>query len=704
MIGRTLAQFRIVEELGGGGMGVVFRAEDTKLGRDVALKVLSTDRTADESNTERLLKEARAAAALRHPNICTIYDVGEVDGVWYISMAYLPGRTLKEIVSEGPLPVARAIDIAIQIAQALQSAHDHNVIHRDIKSANVIVDDEGRATILDFGVAKLSGHVTKTREGSFYGTITCVSPEQATGGDVDHRTDIWALGVCLYEMMAGRLPFTGEHDSAVVYQIVNQNPPTLASLGVEAPAVVTRIIDKALEKKPENRYQIVDEMLADLKLARKEIDSGTKATEPSIAVLPFANISADREQDYFCDGMAEEIIGSLAHVEGLRVLARTSSFVFRNTDMDIREIGRKLGVDTVLEGSVQKAGNRLRITAQLINVSDGYHLWSNKYDRDLEDVFAIQDEIARNIVQAFQVTLNEKEKRVIERVPTRDMKAYDFYIRGLHHYYEMDRKGLQSARDMFTSAIIRDPQYALAYCGLAACYSMIYTFYDVSPSIVENALTACEKALELDPELAEAHAVYGLAMSLDGRYDDAEKEFERAIAIAPKLYDGYYFYARACRAQGKLEKAAEMFEKASETQPEDYQAPVLAGDTYRGLNRPEDMIRAFRRGYEIAERHLEYHPSEARAWYLGAHALHELGENEKALEWNRKAMEIGPRDPATLYNAACLFALNDELDQCFACFERAVEFGFSNRAWLENDPDLAAARDDPRYQALLDKI
>jgi len=391
----------------------------------------------------------------------------------------------------------------------------------------------------------------------------------------------------------------------------------------------------------------------------------------------------------------------LSQIEHLRVVARTSSFAFRDRILDIREIGRELGVDTLLEGSVQKSGNTLRITTQLVDVRSGYHLWSERFDRTLEDVFAIQDEIARNVVRALEVTLTENERRVIAKVPTTDIEAYDLYIRAMQRYHEMTSQGLGYARNLLTSAIIRDPNYALAYCGLSDCYAMIGSFYDHDHSNIEHALTASRKALELDSELAQAHASYGLALSLDKRYDEAEKEFLAAIDLAPKLYEAYYFYARSCRPQGKLEKAAEMFEKAGEVRPEDYQSPILAADTYRGLGRHDDVVRCFRKGLAAAEKHVEHHPGEARAWYLGAHAHYELGDRETAMKWNERAMELGPRDTATLYNAGCLFSLMGEFDKCFECLHRAVEFGFSNRAWVETDPDLQPIRSDPRYEPLL---
>ena len=701
MIGWTLGHYQIVEELGAGGMAVVYRATDTKLGRDVALKVLSPDRSVSEKDKARFLQEARAAAALHHPNICTIYDVGEDRGDLYIAMAFIAGRGVNDIVRDGPMNLERALKIGMQVAEGLEAAHRLDIVHRDIKSANIIVDDSGNATIVDFGIAKLAGRPTQAGEELFVGTVAYMSPEQAKGGSVDHRTDIWSLGVCLYEMITGELPFHSEYDSAVIYQIVNQDPPSLVHRDPPVPVDVAQIIRRALEKRPESRYQTVSDMLADLRETLRDVAVGENRREPSIAVLPFENMSDDRKQDYFCDGMAEEIINSLSQIEHLRVVARTSSFAFRDRILDIREIGRELGVDTLLEGSVQKSGNTLRITTQLVDVRSGYHLWSERFDRTLEDVFAIQDEIARNVVRALKVTLTENERRVIAKVPTTDIEAYDLYIRAMQRYHEMTSQGLGYARNLLTSAIIRDPNYALAYCGLSDCYAMIGSFYDHDHSNIEHALTASRKALELDSELAQAHASYGLALSLDKRYDEAEKEFLAAIDLAPKLYEAYYFYARSCRPQGKLEKAAEMFEKAGEVRPEDYQSPILAADTYRGLGRHDDVVRCFRKGLAAAEKHVEHHPGEARAWYLGAHAHYELGDRETAMKWNERAMELGPRDTATLYNAGCLFSLMGEFDKCFECLHRAVEFGFSNRAWVETDPDLQPIRSDPRYEPLL---
>ncbi len=707
MIGRTIAHYKVLEVLGEGGMGVVYRAEDMKLGRTVALKVLTSERPLSDRDRERFELEARAAAALQHRNICTVYEIGEHEGLSYISMAFVPGKSLRAIVETGPLDVQRAVDIAIEIAEGLAAAHAKGIVHRDIKSANVMVDDGNRVTILDFGVAKLIGKTSVTKDGVAVGTVAYMSPEQAQGSPVDHRADLWSLGVCLYEMIVGHVPFRSDEEVAIVYQLVNEDPAPPSTVRAEVPASLDRIVQRALEKKPDDRYPSADEMLLDLKDARDELEGAPASAAsdlPSVAVLPFDNMSADKEQDFLCDGIAEEIINDLSKVQGLHVVARTSSFAFKGKTLDIRQIGRKLGAGTILEGSVRKSRNRLRITAQLINVSDGYHLWSEKYDTELEDVFAVEDEIGKNIVHAMEVTLTEREKRALFKVPTTNVEAYQCYIRGRQYFHGFSAKGLEYARNMFTSAIIRDPQYAMAYCGLADCYSMIYMYYDSDRTNIENAMTASRKALEIDAELAEAHASHGLAVSLDKRYEEAEAEFERAIELSPKLFEAYYFYARTARSQGKLEKAATLFAKAGEVRPEDYQAPILCADTYRGLNREGDKIAAFRRGLAIAEWHLELHPEDARAWYLGAHAQLELGRKNKALEWNERAMKLAPDDVATLYNAGCLFCVMGDHDRCFECLEKAVDNGFAHRVWLENDPDLEPVRKDARYRTILERL
>jgi adenylate cyclase len=426
--------------------------------------------------------------------------------------------------------------------------------------------------------------------------------------------------------------------------------------------------------------------------------------KPSIAVLPFVNMSADKEQEYFCDGVAEDILNDLTHLEDLHVVARTSSFAFKGKNQDIREIGMKLGTHTIVEGSVRKSGNRLRITAQLINVADGYHLWSERYDRELEDVFAIQDEIAKNIVQALKIKLSKEEKRALGKVKTQDVQAYDFYLRGREFFHQGRHKNIQYASEMFTRAIKKDLDYALAYAGIADCYSYLFLYFEKRQENIEQSVAASKRAIELDPELAEAHAARGLAMSLSMQYDEAEKAFDRAIKLNPKLYEAYYFYARTCRQLGKIEKAALLFEKAGEVRPEDYQAAVFLVSAYEKLNLPMKAETAAHRAIELVEKHLRLNPDDARALYLGGGILMTLDEVEKAINWAKRAYAIDPDDPRVLYNMACIYSLAGKIEQALDCFEIAIESGYASLEWIDNDLDLDPIRDQPRFQKALKKL
>jgi TolB-like protein/Tfp pilus assembly protein PilF len=423
----------------------------------------------------------------------------------------------------------------------------------------------------------------------------------------------------------------------------------------------------------------------------------------SIAVLPFADMSAEKENGYFTDGMAEEIINALTTIRALRVASRTSSFAFKGTTEDIRQVGKKLDVATVLEGSVRKAGNKLRITAQLVNVADGYQLWSQRYDRDMEDVFAIQDEIAQSIVTALRVILSEDEKRAIEKVPTVNVEAYDCYLRGRQFFHQFRKQSLEFARQMFNKAIEIDPTYALAYAGVADCCSVLYTNFDASDANLTNADVASRRALKLAPQLAEAHVARGLAVSLLGHHAEAETEFETAMGLNPQLFDAAYRFGRSLLAQGKFEKAATIFERAMELRPEDYVVPGLLGGAYAALGRTADAQRGFKRQAEAATKRLELNPDDPRALYMGAVGLARLGEAKRARDWANQAMAISPNDATVLYNVACVFSNIGEADEAVAALEKSVASGFGHWAWIENDSDFDTIRNHPRYKALIEK-
>jgi TolB-like protein/Tfp pilus assembly protein PilF len=461
------------------------------------------------------------------------------------------------------------------------------------------------------------------------------------------------------------------------------------------PVGLVQIVDKALAKEAEDRYQGVGEMLSDLEsvegssgAAGAKVEAAKQRPRLSIAVLPFVNMSADTEQDYFCDGITEDIMNDLTRIKELHVAARTSSFAFKGRSMDAREIGKSLGVDVLLEGSVRKAGSRLRITTQLTNVADGYHLWSDRYDRETSDIFAIQDEIAHNIVRALEIKLSQGERKALAKAPTHDVVAYDFYLRGRKLFHQKRPAAIRQAIEMFTRAIVKDPNYALAHSGIADCYSYLSLFEDKESNLTES-FRAVQKALELDPDMAEAHASRGLALSLAGHdHDEVNKHFEIAIKLNPALFEAYYFYGYSCRIQQRWQKAAQLFEQAAAICPEDYQAQNHLGMAYKALGLREKAEDAYRHCLLNIERHLELNPEDSRARQMGAVALIELGDLEKGLEWGSIAVTMDPENPMLLYNSACVFSVAGDTERAIECLEKAIRSGYVNKGALLNDPDL----------------
>jgi len=708
MVGKTISHYKITEKLGEGGMGVVYKAEDTKLVRTVAIKFLPKHVSAHDEERKRFEIEAKAAAALNHPNIATIHNIEEVDDEMFIVMEYIKGRELRDIVGalrDVPMPIEDVLNNATQIAEGLQAAHKKGITHRDIKSANIMITEDGQVKIMDFGLAKIAGWAQLTKDHSILGTAAYMSPEQARGESVDHRADIWSFGVVLYELLTGQLPFKGDYEQAVIYSILNEDPNSIVELREDTPSQLTSIVEKTLQKNPRDRFQTTKDLIDELKALEKSGSSiHEKKVIHTVAVLPFTNMSNDKEQGYFCDGMAEDIINDLAHLEGLQVVARTSSFAFKAKNLDIREIGMKLGAHSIVEGSVRKAGNRLRITAQLINVTAGYHLWSERYDRELEDVFAIQDEIAKNIVQALEIKLSKKEKRVLGKVKTQDVQAYDFYIRGRAYFHQAHQDKTRLAIQMFKKAIQKDKNYAFAYAGLADGYAQLYMFFDRNNENLEQALIASQRALDLDPELSEAHSSRGLALAQNNQFEEAVKQFETAIQLNPKFYDAYYEYGRACRVQGKQDKAAILFEKATQVEPENYHSAHFLVDAYRDLNMENEMQKANQRALEVFRKHIDLNPDDARALYLGARALIRADDPVGALRWVKKAISINPDETSVLYNATCIYSLLGKFDEALDYFEKAIEAGFASREWIESDSDLDPIRNHPRFQKALKKL
>ncbi|MGB2698544.1 MAG: protein kinase [Candidatus Zixiibacteriota bacterium] len=747
MIGKTISHYRILNKLGEGGMGVVYKAEDIKLKRTVALKFLPPQAVGNQEQRVQLFNEARAAAALDHPNICTIHEIMEAEGQAFIAMGYIQGQSLKTRIASGSLKLDQTVYIAIQIAEGLKEAHEKGIIHRDIKSANIMVTDKGQVKIMDFGLAKLAKDIHLTSIDRTVGTAAYMSPEQCRGDEVDHRTDIWSLGIVLYEMLTGQFPFKGEYEQAVIYSILNEEPGSITSLRPDIPTEMERIVKKTLEKNADSRYQMTSEVITDLKKLRKKFESDiskekelSEKPQPSIAVLPFTNLSGDKEQEFFCDGMAEEIINALAHVEGLRVVARTSAFSFRGQETDIREIGRKLSVENLLEGSVRKAGNRVRITAQLINVEDGYHLWSEKYDRDIgdlccpEDIFGIQDEISLAIVDNLKVKLLGDEKKALLKRSTENLEAYNLYLKGRYHWNKRTPEGLNKAIEHFKQAIEMEPLYALAYAGLADCYSMLEQALILRPQeAYPKAKAAAEKALKIDNNLGEAHASLGLVKwHYEWDWEGVEREFKRAIELNPNYASAHQWYGVFLVCNRRYPQGITEMTKAQELDPLSPIINVAAGWLFL-------LARQYDQAIEQSRKALDIDPNFGFAYYSISWAYEQKGMHKEAIEEYlkgaasfgllnadqlkslRKAYSISgyqgfwqkhldiskqksKRSYVPAYEIASIYARLGNGNQALEWLQKAFEERDSDMGSLLVDPFFDSLRTDTRFKNLLKKM
>jgi len=733
MIGKTISHYRIQEKIGEGGMGVVYKAEDTKLKRTVALKFLPPEWTRDQEAKQRFIQEGQAAAALDHPNICTIYEIDEAEGRTFIAMAYIEGQSLKERLASGPLDINGAINIITQVAEGLKKAHFKGIIHRDIKPANIMLTEEGLAKIMDFGLAKLEWGVDLTKTATIMGTAAYMSPEQAKGQDVDHRTDIWSLGAMLYEMLSGARPFKSEHDQAVFYSILHEDPEPIRKIKEYIPDKLEKIILRTLEKNPQSRYADMSEMLTELKEIRQKPVS-ISSEKPSIAVLPFVNMSADPENEYFSDGLAEELINALTNVKDLHVVARTSSFAFKGEKVDIREIGQKLNVKTLLEGSVRKAGNQVRITAQLIKVEDGYHLWSDRFDRNMEDIFAIQDEITEKIVENLKTTL-DLPTHIQDRRQDVNLEAYDLYLKGRYFWNKFSPQWVNKAMDYYNQAITKDPDFALPYTALAEASVMFSTGFDLLPSrdAMPKARAAATKALGLDRGLAEAHVALGLvATCYDWDRTVAKEHFQKALELNPNSamvhqYIEYYLTF----LENEFQEGIAHLESAQELDPLNLFIKTRLAFMYyylwdfdRSLDMTKDIVKSdpsfpvvyicLMDVYGQMGMYDEAIAAGEKMLALGARATGTLGvlgayysradQKEKSMEMLSELKERSERGYVSSFWMATVYHFLGDKDKAFEWFEKAYDEQDGNLIFITAPPPFKSLWPDPRYKSLLKKM
>lgn len=737
MIGDTISHYQILEKIGSGGMGEVYLAEDTKLRRKVALKFLPLEYSSKSELKARFLREARAAAALNHPNITTIHEIDEREGRTYIVMEYVRGQTLSQLIRGRSLPVEQATEFIVAVADALSLAHRKGIIHRDVKPGNIMVSSEDRLQagrrikVMDFGLAKLQGAVQLTVTATRMGTLAYMSPEQARGETVDHRTDIFSLGAVLYEMLAGSAPFTGEHEAAVLYNVVNQEPVPISRKRADVPRDLERIVGKTLAKDPKQRYQSMAELLADLasyqyrpQTLAERGGSGRK----SIAVLPFEDISPGKQNEYLADGMTEELITALSQNRQLRVIARTSVMQYKGQAKDVREIAGELGILYLLEGSVRRYEDDLRVTAQLVDTSDGSHLWASKFDGVLKDIFSFQETVANQVAAALKVELGEAqgEPGIKSRPAT---KAYEYYLQGKLLLDAPTVENLDHSELMLKRALQLSPQYAAAHGSLACCYLWnIDAGLRPNPEYLSKAEQCAHKAVSIDEDQPDANFASANLALKRGQVEKAFDGFSRVLKAEPNhgharlwrailLYYSSYFEEALKEAdvllatdpfspmahwlrstirlhQGMFDAAVAEYEQVVAEIPSKL---VWLALSYRYADRMDEAWKAARRAKELDPDGILWQMAFAfleGAEGKGKEILNYVDEGVRGYGWDFII---------TVYWVASFYAMASEIDEAFRWLERGIALGSRNHRWFEIDPNLQNLRGHPRYAEILGK-
>jgi serine/threonine protein kinase/Flp pilus assembly protein TadD len=728
-VGQTLSHYKITRKIASGGMGVVYEAEDSRLGRRVALKFLPEQMAQDSQLSERFQREARAASALNHPNICTIHAIEHVDGQNFLVMELLEGQTLAHMLGRVTFTMDKLLPIATQIADALESAHAKGIVHRDIKPPNIFLTERGQVKILDFGLVKIEAddlHVNEqnstkiepqhqlTSPGAAMGTASYMSPEQARGQLVDARTDLFSLGSVLYQMAGGVLPFAGDTAAVIFDAILNRDPEPVDKINPTLPAEFSRIVSKLLEKDRTLRCQSATELKTDLNRLKRNLDSGVKraaeltesksgvpkpATK-SVAVLYFENLSAAKEDEYLRDGITEDIITELSKIRGLNTFSRPTVLAFRDKPVTPSQVGHILNAAFVLTGTLRRSSTRLRITTQLVDTQTDFPLWSERYDREMKDVFEMQDEIARKIAEALRVTLSQQELEDLATKPTENLQAYDLYLRGKRYARRQTRQDLEFALQMFENAVAMDPSFALAYAACANACAMFYCNYSRDAIWVERARNASGKAVALRWDLPEVMVSQAWVLYATELHVEAVRMVEKAIERKRDCEGAYYLLCRALFSAGRYQEVMNVMETALEVSGEDYNVYVPIVNSLGALGKKDAHRNLLLRRIAALENHLKQVPEDARARVLMATDYAEFDRVEDAIRELNMAITLRANEASILYNAACTYAILKRKREALETIKKAWEAGFKDSVWARRDPDLALLNDDPEFLRL----